>query len=216
MKLFFRYLFVISLPGLVFVSCHRSAAPTVSAPQPAAKPQSLVVLLPDSQGKVGGVSVTNSAGTQTLTEAFQAVRIQGAAVAPGTPFAMDQQEVRNVFGALIDALPLPEVSILLYFGLNSDMLTPQSQADLPRIFAAVKERHSTAISVIGHTDTTGNPESNYQLGLRRAQVMADILRAQGADASDVTIESHGDADLLVKTARGVEEPRNRRVEVVIR
>lgn len=211
--------FAALLLGISLMACHHAAPPAVvHAPQPvpAAAPQSLVVLLPEPGGKLSGLTITNSAGMQTLDRPNQAVRIQRADVSPGAPFMMGADEVRQVFGPLLDALPAPEMSILLYFGLNSDTLTAESQAELPRILEAVRQRHSTSISVIGHTDTTGNSQSNYQLGLRRAQSVIDILRAQGAKESDLTAESHGDADLLIKTGAGVDEPRNRRVEVIVR
>ena len=96
------------------------------------------------------------------------------------------------------------------------MLNAESEALIPAILNAVRERHSTAVTVTGHTDTTADPQFNYQLGLRRAQRVAGILQSQGVNASDLFVSSHGDADLLVKTARGVVEARNRRVEVIVR
>jgi len=176
----------------------------------------VVVLLPDPEGKPGGIAVTNSAGAQTLTEPYQAVRVESSTVAPTPPFAMDQAEVRRVFGAVLDTLPSPEVAFTLYFDLNSDTLTPESQAQLPAILKAIQERRSTAISLIGHTDTTVGLVSNEQLGLRRAQTVEGILRGRGVDASNLSVESHGDADLAAPTDRGVEEPRNRRVQVIVR
>ncbi len=206
---------------MAVTACHHAAPPAVAQappapPAPQAAPQSLVVLLPEPGGKVTGLSVTNSAGMQILDQPNQAVRIPSANAAPGAPFAMDPQEVRRTFGPLIDALPDAEVSILLYFELNTDTLTAKSRSDLPGILETIRQRHSTSISVIGHTDTTGKADDNYQLGLRRARAVADILRQQGANESDMTVESHGQADLYIKTGAGVNEPRNRRVEVIVR
>jgi len=176
----------------------------------------VVVLLPDPDGKPGGIAVTNQAGAQTLTEPYQAVRVERSDTPPSAPFAMDQAEVRRVFGAVLDALPSPEVAFTLYFDQSSETLVPESQAKLPEISNTIRERHSTAISLIGHTDTTGDPQSNARLGLRRAQAVEAILRGQGLDTSNLFVESHGDADLAAPTARNVDEPRNRRVEVIVR
>jgi peptidoglycan-associated lipoprotein len=95
-------------------------------------------------------------------------------------------------------------------------LNTDSQAMIPAILDAIRQRHSTSITVTGHTDTVDTPQFNYNLGLRRANGVATILLGQGVKASDLFISSHGDADLLVKTARGVAELRNRRVEVIVR
>ena len=191
----------------------QAQAPPPAGPQPK---QNLVVLLPDREGKPSGIAVTNSAGAQTVTQPYQAVRVERSGAAPSPPFAMDEAEVRRVFGSVLDALPAPEVVFTLYFGEGSDVLVPEDQAQLPAILNAIRERRSTAISLIGHTDTTADPKFNYQLGLRRAQGVSAILRARGVDSSALFVASHGDSDLAVKTASGVAERRNRRVEVVVR
>lgn len=187
------------------------------APPPAPPPkQSLVVLLPDPEGKPSSIVVTNAAGTQTLSQSYQAVRVERSDAAPAPPFVMDQAEVRRVFGAVLDALPSPEMRFTLYFGEDSELLLHESEAQIPAILNAIRERRSTAISLIGHTDTTAAPQFNYRLGLKRAEGVAAILRAQGVDSSSLFVDSHGDTDLVVKTARGVAERRNRRVEVIVR
>ena len=66
------------------------------------------------------------------------------------------------------------------------------------------------------TDTVGSKEYNYKLSLDRAKVLSDILIANGAVPSNITVTSHGEGNPLVKTADEVAEPRNRRVEVVIK
>ena len=214
-----------ALPGIVaclllsgcVLSC-KHAAP-VTPPTPAPAPQTsrgLVVLLPEPDGKTGGIVFTTPAGRQELSQRYQAVRIPTTGVAPDAPFPMDPAEVQRIFGALIDALPAPEASFVLYFNEGSENLTAESTAQLPLVLKTIRDRHSTLISIIGHTDTTGNPASNYELGLRRARVVAALIRRQGATDADIFTESHGEADLLVKTGRGVAESRNRRVEVVVR
>jgi peptidoglycan-associated lipoprotein len=194
----------------------RAQQAPAAPPAPAPAKQSVFVLLPDPDGKPGGITVSNSAGAQSLAQPYQAVRVERTGVPPSPPFTMEQTEVRRLFGAALDALPAREVQFTLYFVEGTDTLVAESQAQLPAIFDAIRERHSTAVSVTGHTDTTGDPASNYQLGLRRAQRVAGILVARGLVESDVFVESHGEADLLVKTLRGVSEQRNRRVEVIVR
>jgi outer membrane protein OmpA-like peptidoglycan-associated protein len=185
-------------------------------PAPPAPKQNVFALLPDPEGKPGAIVVSNPAGSQNLDQPYQAVRVQRADAAPGAPFTLDQAEVKRLFGAALDVLPVPEVLFTLHFDENSVTLTPESDAQLPAILAAVRERHSTAITITGHTDTTGTAQANYELGLRRAQLVVGYLTAQGVDVASLFASSHGDADLLVKTGRGEAEPRNRRVEVIVR
>jgi outer membrane protein OmpA-like peptidoglycan-associated protein len=174
-----------------------------------------VVLLPDLEGKSTSVTVTNAGGTQTLSEPYQAVRMQDANTSPGAPFTMDQAEVRKVFGEVLDTLPAVQVSFVLYFDGDSDALNAESRAKIPAILSAIRERRSTWISVIGHTDTKASPTYNKRLGMRRAEGISKILQKEGVEKSSISVESHGDADLAVKTPRGKAERLNRRVEVTV-
>jgi outer membrane protein OmpA-like peptidoglycan-associated protein len=189
------------------------------APVPSALPkikQNVVVLLPEPDGTSSAIVVKNLAGSQDLSRPYQAVRVERNDVAPGAPFELDQPEVRRLFGAAMDVLPAPEVQFVLHFDGGSDVLNAESENLIAPILQAIRDRHSTAISVTGHTDTTADPQFNYQLGLRRAQHVAGILQGRGVNGSDLFVSSHGDSDLLVKTARGIAEARNRRVEVIVR
>ena len=46
--------------------------------------------------------------------------------------------------------------------------------------------------------------------------MAELLRARGLEAMELRVESHGERNLLVATPDATAEPRNRRVEVLVR
>ena len=82
--------------------------------------------------------------------------------------------------------------------------------------AAAKSTTNADISVVGHADATGSDAYNQALSLRRAEVIRDGLVAAGAPSEVIEITYHGANNPLVPTARGVSEPRNRRVEVTIR
>jgi outer membrane protein OmpA-like peptidoglycan-associated protein len=204
--------------GLLCLALLVSACAPKRAPAPPGPPadQNVFVLLPEPQGQSNGIVVRNQGGAQDLNAPYQAVRVDRNDVAPSAPFTLDPAEVRRLFGAAIDVLPPPEIQFVLHFDEGRDVLNAESDAQIPAILNAIRERHSTSITVTGHTDTVADPQFNYQLGLRRAQRVVDILKSQGVNESDIFASSHGDADLLVKTDRGVAEPRNRRVEVIVR
>ena len=100
--------------------------------------------------------------------------------------------------------------------VESEELTDESRALLPQILQAVRNRPFPDVAVVGHTDTTGTNAGNYELGLRRANAIRGRLLEAGIDAALIEVSSHGESDLLVKTADGVPEPRNRRVEITVR
>jgi len=62
----------------------------------------------------------------------------------------------------------------------------------------------------------GESDYNEQIALQRAQTVANIIRNAGIQVQDLTIESHGERNLLVPTPDNTPEPRNRRVEITVR
>ena len=175
-----------------------------------------VVLLPDDAGQVGRITLSSPQGTQELSRAGEAVRVSTAEPALPAPVAMDSAYITRVFGAALAARPGPPAHFVLYFEGDSDRLTAESQQRLAEVARSVVERRALAVSIVGHTDTVGTREYNFQLGLRRARRVQEAIRAQPVDQSIVRVDSHGEADPLVKTGDNVAEPRNRRVEVTVR
>jgi outer membrane protein OmpA-like peptidoglycan-associated protein len=195
-------------------------APAAKAPAPAparppAPPQNIFALLPDPEHHGTAIVVTNSGGSREIREVNQAVRVDRADAAPTAPFTIEQAAVRRLFGTALDAIPDPGISFLLYFDEASDTLNSTAQAAVASIVRAVRDRHSTDVSVTGHTDRTGSAAENYRLGLRRAERVAEVLRRQGVDVSSLFVSSHGESDPLIPTGPGVAEERNRRVEVIV-
>ena len=200
---------------LLAAGCAKKPAPQ-TPPTPAPQPQNTFALLPDPDGRDTSIVVRNPAGEQEIAQPNQAVRVASATAAPSTPFAIDQPTVRRLFGTALDALPSPEVHFVLYFDLAQDVLNAQSEAQIPAILRAIQDRHSTDISITGHTDRSGTPDGNYKLGLSRANTVEAILRGRGVESSSLFVSSHGEVDPLVKTGPGEVEPQNRRVEVIVR
>jgi outer membrane protein OmpA-like peptidoglycan-associated protein len=74
----------------------------------------------------------------------------------------------------------------------------------------------TRLEVNGYTDTSGTPQYNQRLSVRRAQSVAAELVKDGVPRSAISIQGFGETHLLVPTGPGVREPQNRRVEIIIR
>jgi outer membrane protein OmpA-like peptidoglycan-associated protein len=178
--------------------------------------QSVVVLLPDpDDGVVGRAVVSNSVGATELVAARESTTINpNQAPAPVT--VLSEADVTRLYGDVLSTLPAASQIFLLYFRFESEELTDESRALLPQILQAVKNRPYPDVAVVGHTDTTGTNTGNYELGLRRANAIRGRLVDAGIDTALIEVSSHGESDLLVKTADGVAEPRNRRVEITVR
>jgi outer membrane protein OmpA-like peptidoglycan-associated protein len=195
--------------GLVSACGLRSGRP------PARPGQVLVVLLPDSDsGTVGRVVVSNPAGSTELSTAWASTRVTSSR-APAVR-VLSESEVTRRFGDVIATLPPPPRHFTLLFRFDSEELTDESQALVQDVLRTVKSQPVPDVVVVGHTDTTGTPQSNIELGLRRANAVRTLLVAAGLGESAIDVRSHGEAELLVKTSDGVFEPRNRRVEITVR
>jgi outer membrane protein OmpA-like peptidoglycan-associated protein len=178
--------------------------------------QDLVVLLPDpGDGAIGRAVVSNQAGAVDLTAARESTSVS-LNQPPASVTVMSQAEVRRLFGDALSALPPAPQHFILFFRFESDELTDESRALLPQVLRAVKNRPVPEVAVVGHTDTMGTAASNIELGLRRANAIRSVLIDAGVDAALIEATSHGEADLLVKTADEVPEPRNRRVDITVK
>jgi len=174
---------------------------------------SYVVLLQEDDGKVGKVQVTTKEGTTVLESAREGAEIGGKA---GKTFKVSQDQIRQDFGAALASSPEKPMSFSLYFIEGGARLTPASAADIPKIFAEISRRAAPDISVIGHTDTVGTDQDNERLSLLRAEATASLLKTKELHVVNITVESHGEKNLLVPTPDNTDEPRNRRVEVTVR
>ena len=174
----------------------------------------LVVVLPAADGHVGTVVVERGAEVLVLNRAYAASRIR----AEGGPVAeqLSGDEVQRTFRGTLGALPAQPMSFLLYFVTGTDNLTEESRAELGRMLEHLRTRQAPDIVVIGHTDTVGALESNDELSLQRAERVKADLVSQGIAADRIRAAGRGEREPIVPTADGVDEPRNRRVEINVR
>jgi outer membrane protein OmpA-like peptidoglycan-associated protein len=176
-----------------------------------------VVLLAESDGRVGRAVVTSASGADMvdLTGEREATTVVSRG-APSPAMALDAATIENKYGATLASLPMAPEAFTLYFRLESDELTEESRALLPGVLKAVAGRPAPEVGVVGHTDTTGEARANYALGLDRANRVRTLLIGAGVNASLIDVSSLGESDLRVPTADNVLEPRNRRVEISVR
>lgn len=175
-----------------------------------------VVLLPNPDGTVGEIVVANKGGTQVIKQANFVSNADSFETEPTVPVRIAEEKVQEVFGKSLDALPQAPLHFTLYFEFDSNDLAKGSREILPEVVRTIQDSKITGVSVIGHTDAVGSRERNYILGLDRANFFKRILADHGISVDMIDISSHGEDNPLVKTADGVAEPRNRRIEVVVR
>ena len=103
------------------------------------------------------------------------------------------------------------------FATGSATINPAFAATLNNVAASLVQYPNSLVDVYGYTDTTGSNELNQRLSEQRAQAVANYLIGQGVSSSRIRWQGYGEQyeHLKVKTADGVNEPLNRRVEIKI-
>jgi OmpA-OmpF porin, OOP family len=112
--------------------------------------------------------------------------------------------------------PAPARSYLVFFDWDKANLTPRAQQIIREAADNSTKVKYTRIEVNGYTDTSGTPQYNQGLSIRRAQAVAAELVKDGVPQGAIAIQGFGETHLLVPTGPGVREPQNRRVEIIIR
>ena len=173
-----------------------------------------VVLLPQPGQQATGVVVQTGDTVETLTQPY--LRASSVGRQPPTVDEVAPEQVQKTYAPLFSIAPPHGVRYLLYFQPGTTRLTADSQAELPRIQAETGRHPGVEILVVGHTDTTGSQEANDALSLRRAREVGKLLAQSGLPADRIEAIGRGERELAVPTADEVDEPLNRRVEILVR
>ena len=110
----------------------------------------------------------------------------------------------------------PSRSYLVFFDWDRYDLTERARQVISEAAQNYTRVQVTRIEVNGYTDTSGTPQYNQGLSVRRANAVAAELARDGVPRSSMDIRGFGDTHLLVQTGPGVREPQNRRVEIIYR
>jgi outer membrane protein OmpA-like peptidoglycan-associated protein len=168
-----------------------------------------VALLADEGGGAGKVAVRDpksAAERGQLTQANTQASLGGGAVRP--------HPLTANYDALLAAMPAPARVFSLYFVEGGTQLTADSIKtldELRRIVTATSD-----VQITGHTDTTGDVAANDKLSLDRAIQVRAALVQQGLPVANARVTGRGERELKIPTGQGVDEPANRRVEVILR
>jgi outer membrane protein OmpA-like peptidoglycan-associated protein len=172
-----------------------------------------VVLLPETDGKPTAVTVRQANTEIVLDRPYAAAKVASQSL---DAYQSSPQEVEAQFGRALAAQPMRAETFLLYFVEGKDEFTDESKRLVDKVLAEVARRPVPDVLVVGHTDTVGTDQVNDALGMRRAETVRAALIALGVPASDMQAISRGKRAPAVPTGDGVAEPRNRRVEIIVR
>jgi outer membrane protein OmpA-like peptidoglycan-associated protein len=114
------------------------------------------------------------------------------------------------------AMVITAPSFMVFFEWDKSDLNAASLDTIQKAAAAYRAKGGAQIKATGHTDTSGPDTYNMALSLRRANAVKDALVRDGVPERDISVVGLGESQPMVRTADGVREAQNRRVEIVIR
>jgi outer membrane protein OmpA-like peptidoglycan-associated protein len=177
---------------------------------------SVVVLPKPPDGHVGAVVVHPLDGGKPvlLDKPYVEANLRDTKTVRTSP--IDKKSVDQTFGKTLAALPAQPTSFLVYFVEGTEELKPEAKRAIDRVAAEVAARPAPEIAVVGHTDFVGSDQYNDTLSLQRAVRVKDLLIQRGIPAKMIQTAGRGKREPLIPASNAVAEPRNRRVEIIVR
>ena len=133
---------------------------------------------------------------------------------PG-PYRASPAEVEATFGQALAAQPSRAAHFTLYFVEGSDQLTEESKQVLDSVLADLSQRAVPDVLVVGHTDAVGTDPFNDALARQRAEAYGSADRLAASRRPTWSRSGAASASCLCHPD-GIAEPRNRRVEIIVR
>ncbi len=181
-----------------------------------AAPGTSVILLPQADSRPSAVVIKTQGGERVLDRPYARATATAGSTAAPTVDQADATQLQSSYSTLFALMPPAAQRFELLFDSGGTLLTAVSQQTLAQVLAAANARSGSDMVVIGYTDTVGTPRSNDELSLRRAMQVKQLLSQRGFPVERIEAAGRGMRELAVPTADGVNEPRNRRVTVVVR
>jgi OmpA-OmpF porin, OOP family len=118
-------------------------------------------------------------------------------------------------GEMLEALnKTGSVALYINFETGKSIITPESKTIVGEIVRMLKENPSLKISIEGHTDNVGSPQTNQTLSENRAKSVMTALVAEGIDKSRLLSKGWGQTKAISENNTEEGKAKNRRVEIV--
>ena len=98
---------------------------------------------------------------------------------------------------------------------DGSTLTAGTKTELTAVANAIKACPDARVTVVGHTDNTGNDAVNAPLSKSRAASVADYLVSQGVSAGSVSSTGEGSSNPVTSNDTADGRAQNRRTEITV-
>ncbi len=131
----------------------------------------------------------------------------------------DSSSITNPFVLAIELEPIEIGAKMelynIYYETDSFRILPQSEPELNKLVAFLKENPGLKVQIQGHTDSSGNPERNQKLSEMRAISVVQYLEKNGITGNRLQSEGFGDKVPVADNATEEGRRQNRRTTVKI-
>jgi outer membrane protein OmpA-like peptidoglycan-associated protein len=165
-------------------------------------------------GPDDSVTVTTAHSRTVLKRALSTVQVSSSGVVTTSDTTLFT--LMESYGTVLSTLPLEQRIYTFYFPTGKITLTAQSRQTLAALLSDVQNRDAVEVEITGHTDTVGTDAVNDSLSVNRAEAVKALLIQGGLLTSFVRVTGRGSRSPVVETPVQRAEPRNRRVEVILR
>ncbi len=170
-------------------------------------------------GAAAGAAIGKAAGNTALGAIIGAVVGGGAGVLIGKKMDKQAQDIKTeVPNATVERVG-EGINVTfdsgVLFGFDKSDLTPTAQQNIAQLVTVLNKYPDTYVRVEGHTDDRGTDAYNDGLSERRANAVANALKAQGVAANRIQAYWYGKKQPKVPNDSDANRAKNRRVEFAI-
>lgn len=160
----------------------------------------------------------SSAGATKDTAMMPDVMVQ-TELPGGRKLTLGQRSFTNLLAQFIASKPKNPARTFTFDGLtfetSSARITTASRPEVNNLIEIMKAYPDLRIRIEGHTDNMGNPDTNRELSLSRANAVKSALSAAGIADVRVTTRGYGATKPTASNETEAGQQRNRRIDVAI-
>ena len=102
-----------------------------------------------------------------------------------------------------------------HFKFDSARLSKSGKTEIDALLDRLADMGIEAISIVGHTDSTGSAKYNQRLSERRAKSVAGYMIHKGIDGNLVNTSGRGESKPTANNKTRAGRAQNRRVEIIV-
>jgi hypothetical protein len=189
---------------------------SVSNPTSSAKSKTSIVLVPDSDGEVGELTITKENGSQAITQAFTSINVKQSDELLASPIKVSKSETNKTFAEAIAAQPNEAIVFLLYFDPVTNQLIKESETKLQETIQIIKQSEAIDIYISGQTKDQGADQISDKLAIKLSKTVSDIIASQlkVTQHAEIVINSYKEAETS-KNIKATHKSKTWQVEVTI-